>query len=153
MTAATPSSTDPRLVTATVRVFVARDPSAVFDYFADLRNEPQYNGQVAGIRKTSPGPIGADTTFEGAHRGFGRVTWRLSEYERPRHVVIEGLVGRGIYRWTSDFEAANGGTWMTGRMEWEPPARWRPVRRLLAAILGWNARRSFRRFSQVLSQT
>jgi hypothetical protein len=152
MTAGTPRSPDSRLVTAEVRVFVAREARTVFDFFADLRNEPQYNGQVAGIVKTSPGPIGPNTAFEGSHRGLGRVTWRLSEYERPRHVVIEGLVGQGVYRWTSDFEAGEGGTWMTGRMEWQPPARWRPLRRLLAAILKWNARRSFRRFAQVLQQ-
>jgi Polyketide cyclase / dehydrase and lipid transport len=153
MTAGTPGTPDPRLITAAVRVFVARAPDMAFDFFADLRNEPQYNGQVAGISKTSPGPIGPNTTFEGSHRGFGRVTWRISEYERPRHVVIEGLVGQGVYRWTSDFEAGEGGTWMTGRMEWQPPARWRPLRRLLAAILSWNARRSFRRFAHVVQQT
>jgi hypothetical protein len=145
-------SPDPRLVTADVRVFIAREPDTVFDFFADLRNEPQYNGQVAGIVKTSAGPIGPDTTFEGSHRGFGRVSWRLSQYERPKHVVIEGLVGQGIYRWTSDFEAAEGGTWMRGRMEWQPPASWRPFRRLLALILKWNARRSFHRFAHVLQQ-
>ena len=76
------------VVTAHVRVFVARDPEVVFDYFADLRNEPQYNAQVSEITKSSPGPIGQDTTFEGVHSGFGRVTWRLSEFTRPRHVVI-----------------------------------------------------------------
>jgi hypothetical protein len=150
MTAGLSGSPDPRLVTAEVRVFIAREPDPVFDFFADLRNEPQYNGQVAGVVKTSPGPIGPNTTFEGSHRGFGRVTWRLSEYERPRHVVIEGVVGRGVYRWTGDFESAEGGTSMTGRMEWLPPARWRPFRRMLAAILRWNARRSFRRFAEAL---
>ena len=53
-------------VTAGVRVFVHREPEVVFDYFADLRNEPTYNGQVSAIRKTSDGPIGLNTTFEGS---------------------------------------------------------------------------------------
>ena len=110
-----------------MRVFIPRECDVVFDFFADLRNEPQYNRQVSGIRKTSPGPIGQNTTFEGSHRGLGPVTWRLSEYERPKHVVIEGGVGQGAYRWTSDFEPADHGTWMTGRMEWQPPPRWRPL--------------------------
>jgi len=152
MTTDARESPDPRLVTAEVRVFIARQPDRAFDFLADLRNEPQYNGQVAGIRKTSPGPIGPNTTFEGAHRGFGRVTWRLSEYERPKHLIVEGVVGQGVYRWTSDFEAAEGGTSMTGRMEWQPPARWQPLRPLLRAILEWNAQRSFRRFAQVLER-
>ena len=143
----------PRPVSAGVRIFIARDPEVVFDYFADLRNEPQYNQQVSGITKTSPGPVGQDTTFEGSHVGLGPVTWRLDEYERPKHVVIEGQVGQGAYRWTSDFETAKGGTWMNGRMEWQPPPRWRPFRRLLGVVLGWNARRSFRRMAAVLQES
>ena len=137
-------------VTARVRTFISREPEAVFDYFADLRNEPDYNQQVSGIRKTSPGPIGQNTLFEGSHRGLGRVTWRLTEYERPRHVTIEGGVGQGAYRWTSDFEPAEGGTWMTGTMEWQPTPRWRRFKPVLGLILHLNARRSFRRMAQVL---
>jgi len=81
-------------VTARVRVFIPRQREEVFDYFTDLRNEPQYNRQVSRIRKTSPGPIGVDTTFEGSHMGLGRVSWRLAEFKRPEHVLIEGGVGR-----------------------------------------------------------
>jgi len=137
-------------VATRVRIFIPREPGRVFDYLADLRNEPNYNRQVSGICKTSPGPIGQDTTFEGSHRGFGRVTWRLSEYDRPKHVAIEGGVGQGAYRWISDFEPAGGGTWMTGTMEWQPTPRWRPFRWLLGVILHMNARRSFRRMARVL---
>lgn len=138
------------VISADIELHVARDPEAVFDYFVDLRNEPQYNGQVSGIRKTSPGPIGPETTFEGRHRGFGSVTWRLSEYDRPRHAVIEGEIGGGTYRWSSDLAAIPGGTRMKGHMEWRSPSRWGPLRPLLAAILAWNARRSFRRMATVL---
>lgn len=150
MTTSAPGSSEPRPVTARVRVFIARAPEVVFDYFADLRNEPQYNRQVGAITKTSPGPIGPNTTFEGTHAGFGQVTWRLAEYERPSHVVVEGIVGQGAYRWTSDFEAGDGGTWMTGRMEWQPPPRWRLFRPVLTVVLQWNARRSFRHMAEVL---
>jgi hypothetical protein len=52
-----PNSCEPRPVTAQVRIFIAGMPEVVFDYFADLRNEPQYNRQVSGITKTSPGPV------------------------------------------------------------------------------------------------
>jgi hypothetical protein len=142
----------PDPIVALVQVFIARKPGAVFDYFSDLRNEPQYNSDVREIMKTSPGGIGQGTTFEGLHRGFGSVTWRLSEYRRPAHVVIEGRIGRGAYRWESDFEEARGGTRMAGRMEWQPPARWRPFRFLLGPFLRWNARRSFRRLANVLGR-
>ena len=140
----------PAPVVARVRIFIPRTPEEVFDFFADLRNEPQYNAQVSGVRKTSPGPIGRDTTFAGSHVGLGKVTWRLSDYDRPKHIVVEGGVGQGAYRWTSDFEAADGGTWMTGGMEWQPSRNWGPFRSLLRAILQLNARRSFRRMGAVL---
>jgi hypothetical protein len=148
----TDRSSQPAPIAARVRIFIPRKREKVFDYFTDLRNEPQYNRQVSGIRKTSPGPVGRNTTFEGSHFGLGRVTWRLSEYERPKHVVIEGDVGQGAYRWTGDFEPTEGGTWMTGGMEWQPPASWRPFRRLLEPILRLNARNSFRRMAQVLQR-
>ena len=148
-TAATPDPGAP--LTAGVRVFIPRSPEAVFDFFADLRNEPRYNGQVSDIRKTSVGPIGLGTTFEGSHVGLGQVSWRLAEYERPRRVVIEGGVGQGSYRWTSDLSAAAGGTWLQGTMEWQPPRGWRMFRRLLEAILQVNARRSFGRMAKLLA--
>jgi hypothetical protein len=88
---------------------------------SDLRNEPQYNSQVSRITKTSEGRIGEGTTFAGSHMGFDKVTWQLSEYRRPEHLVIEGTVGHGAYRWTSDFEGSGDGTVMIGRMEWRPP--------------------------------
>jgi hypothetical protein len=145
-----PGPTESPPVVATVRVFIRRPAETVFDYFADLRNEPQYNPEVSRIAKTSPGPIRRHTTFEGSHLGLGRVTWRLAEYERPRHLAIDGRVGTGTYRWTSDFEPAAGGTSMIGRMEWNVPRSWRLLRPLLAAALGWNARRSFRRMAQIV---
>lgn len=147
--------TTPRLshpVTAGVRVFIPRPADVAFDYFADLRNEPEYNPQVSGITLTSPEPVGPGSTFTGTHRGFGPVSWRLAEYDRPQHLAIEGHVGRGAYRWTSDFEPDQDGTWMQGRMEWSPPPAWRPLRPLLSVILQLNARRSFRRMAEVLAR-
>jgi hypothetical protein len=91
------ATTNSAPIVARVRIFIAREPQAVFDYFADLRNEPQYNSNVSAIQKISPGKIGHGSTFEGLHRGLGRVTWKLAEYERPTHVAmrvasVEGLI-------------------------------------------------------------
>ena len=61
----------------------------------------------------------------------------------PDGAVVEGRVGEGVYGWRSDYEAAAGGTGMTGRMGWQPPVRWRVFRPLLAPILaGTPAARS-----------
>ena len=52
---------------------IARSPEAAFDFFADLRNEPEWNhGHVRDVRMTSAPPIGQGTTFEGRHPAFRR---------------------------------------------------------------------------------
>ena len=77
----------------------------------------------------------------------------IPTYDRPRHVAIDGGVGAGSYRWVGDFEAGPDGTWMTGRMDWRPPRRWRRLGPVLQRILQWNADRSFRRMARVLEGT
>ncbi|MBK6754397.1 MAG: SRPBCC family protein [Flavobacteriales bacterium] len=76
-------SASPAIISADVSVHIRCDPRIVFNYFADPRNEPEYNSLVSDVTKTSPGPIGMGTTFAGRHRGFGPVTWRLVTFE-PR---------------------------------------------------------------------
>ena len=123
---------------------IARSPEAAFDFFADLRNEPEWNhGHVRDVRMTSAPPIGQGTTFEGRHPGFGTATWRLVEYERPRHLVIEGFVGKAPYRYVGDFESVDGGTLFRGRVEWEPRGIWRALGPLLHPLLRFRVRRSF----------
>ncbi len=138
-------------ITAQVDVFVPRPPEVVFEYFADLRHEPEYNSKVHDIRKTTSGPLARGTRFEGLHDGLGPVTWTLVEFDAPRHVAIEGKVGVGTYRWVSDFEPARegSGTQMHGRMEWSPGRALRFFSVLLRPLLALAAGRSFRRFAEV----
>ena len=65
-------------ITAQVDVFIPRPPEAVFEYFADLRHEPEYNPEVRDIRKTTEGPLARGTRFEGQHDGLGPVSWESS---------------------------------------------------------------------------
>ena len=140
------------MISTSVRLHTARRPEDVFTFFVDLRNEPSQNPEVRNIRKTSPGAIGPGTTFEGEHVGFGRVSWRLREFEPPRHVVIEGEVGGSPYRWTGDFLASGDGTDMVGRMEWHPRGLWRAIGPVARVLLALNARLAFRRFKAALER-
>lgn len=141
------------MISTTVRLHIARSPEDAFTFFTDLRNEPTYNPEVRNVRKTSPGPIGAGTTFEGDHVGFGRVSWRLREFEPPRHVLIEGEVGGSPYRWIGDFSASGNGTEMLGSMQWHPRGVWRVIAPLARVLLAINARLAFRRFKFALEST
>jgi hypothetical protein len=123
---------------------IARSPEAAFDFFADLRNEPEWNhAHVHDVRMTSLPPIGQGTTFEGRHPGFGTATWQLVEYDRPRHLVIEGFVGKAPYRYVGDFDSLDGETLFRGRVEWSPRGIWRALGPLLHPLLKLRVRRSF----------
>jgi hypothetical protein len=114
-----------------------------------LRNEAVWNrGHVRDMVMTSPPPIGRGTTFEGTHIGFGRATWELVEYERPRHLVVRGLVGRGTYSYEADLEPATGGCELRGRIVWRPVgivAFFGPLLRPLLCFQAWRSFRHLRR--------
>jgi len=62
-------------IVAEAEVLIECMPDSVFAYFADLRNEPEWNqGHVEAVVMTSPEPIGPGTTFEGRHSAFGKAT-------------------------------------------------------------------------------
>ena len=141
-------------VSAAREIFIRRRPEDVFAYFADLRHEPEWNrGHVRGVIMTSRGPIGLGTTFEGHHPGFGKATWRLVDFDPPRHLEIEGTVGHAPYRYAGDLEPAPGGTRFRGCVRWEPRGAWRLLGPLAGAVLNVQARRSFGNLRDVLERT
>lgn len=140
-------------ITAEVDVFIPRPPEVVFEYFADLRHQPEHNPQVHDIHQTTAGPLALGTRFEGQLAGFGSASWTLVEFDAPRHLAIEGRVGSGTYRWVSDLEAVGegSGTTLHGRMEWTPGLLVRLFSPVLGALLHLTARRSLGRLAEVLT--
>jgi hypothetical protein len=131
-------------ISAAHTTIIERSPEDVFDYFADLRNEPAWNrGHVQNVVLTSAGPVGLGSSFEGDHPGFGKATWRITEYDRPRHVVIEGLAGKSPYRYVGDFEPHDAGTLFTGRTELDPGGWTAALGALMGPVLKVQSRRSF----------
>ena len=71
------------MIRATGRVSVDRPAEEVFDFVADLENEPEFNPDASNIRKTTDGPIGLGTTYEEDVKPLGHFVVRIHEYERP----------------------------------------------------------------------
>lgn len=131
---------------AQVRVCIDRPREFVFAYFADLRNEPVWNrGHVQDVVMTSTGAVGLGSTFEGRQPGFGKATWRITAFEPPKHIAIEGLSGSAPYRYIGDLEPHGASTISKGRIEWEPSGPWLLMGPALSWILKLQAVRSFRR--------
>lgn len=134
-------------IKARATIEIPRPVAEVFAYFADIRNEPDWNhGHVHSIRKVTEGPIGLDTVFLGGHAGFGEASWHVTEYDAPHHVRIDGRVGQGTYSYDGRFTPTPGGTHMEGTVEWRPVGAFARLP-FLRALLRARARRSFRNFA------
>jgi uncharacterized protein YndB with AHSA1/START domain len=72
------------------QVEIARTPEDVFDYLADMRNEPNWLPGAADVHATSDGAIGPRSTFEGTYARAGTVRCVISEYDRPHRLTIHG---------------------------------------------------------------
>jgi hypothetical protein len=139
------------IISAESEIRIEREPEVVFAYFADLRNEPEWNrGHVRNIIMTSSEPIGLGTTFEGKHRGFGNATWRLAEYDPPSHILIDGITGGAPYRYVGNLERDGKATIFRGYIEWAPRGVWRAFGLLLPSILKFQAKRSFKNLRDAL---
>jgi uncharacterized protein YndB with AHSA1/START domain len=110
---------------------VARSPHEVFDFLVDFRNEPQWEPSCRKAEKTSDGPIGKGTTFSASMKGMGRVESEIVEFERPARFAsrdrARGMDGDSEFR----FEAKNGGTQVSGKLQMQPHGLMRLLEPLL----------------------
>ncbi|HEX6868969.1 MAG TPA: SRPBCC family protein [Candidatus Limnocylindrales bacterium] len=68
-------------------------PGAVFDYVADFQSAAEWDPGVAHARRLDAGPLGVGSRYELGVRMGGRVvpmTYRITVFERPSRVVLEG---------------------------------------------------------------
>ncbi len=77
------------------QIEIGRTPQEIFDYLADVRNEPQWLPGASDIVLTSDGDVGPGSTFRGTYARAGSVSCTLVRYEPPQHLTIHGE-GRGM---------------------------------------------------------
>jgi hypothetical protein len=71
------------VITASWQITIARSPEEVFDFVADLNNEPKFNPDASNVVRTSPAEIGLGMTYTEDIRRVGAYTTTIDEYERP----------------------------------------------------------------------
>jgi hypothetical protein len=72
------------MVEARWQIRIARPAEDVFDFLADLRNEPRFNPDVSNIEQVTPGPIGLGTTYTEDFRRIGSYRTTIDRFERPK---------------------------------------------------------------------
>jgi uncharacterized protein YndB with AHSA1/START domain len=71
------------VIRASWQTRIARPPEEVFDYLADLDNEPEWNPDASNVTRISPGPVGLGTVWEEDFARVGHYVTTIEAYERP----------------------------------------------------------------------
>lgn len=68
-------------------------PEKAFDYLADFSTTAEWDPGVVAAERLTPGPIGVGTRFRVVVSFLGRTLefeYEITEYERPRRLVLRG---------------------------------------------------------------
>jgi carbon monoxide dehydrogenase subunit G len=76
------------VIEAHATLLIDRSLEDVFDYLSDARNEPAWLPGAERVEKTSDGPVGLGTTFDGTYARAGRAELTLVTFERPTAVTF-----------------------------------------------------------------
>ena len=82
------------MIVADWQVRIERSAEEVFDFVADLHNEPQFNPDASNIVQVSDGPIGRGTVFEEDFKRVGRYVTTIVVYERPTELAFDARNSR-----------------------------------------------------------
>jgi len=124
---------------ARVEMRIDCPPEVAFDYYADIRNELQWNPDARRVEKLTPGDIGPGTQFEADYRGLGAFTMEWVACERPQRLQSLGRNGSMELGSVNTLTPVEGGTlWVA-----EGYAHPRGLFRLLEPIMGRMIERQF----------
>lgn len=90
----------------------AMDPAALFDYMAEFSNAAEWDPGTVSARRLGEGPVGLGSRFELIVRFAGRESpfvYEITEYERPRRVVLVAETGAARVTDTMSIAAGSGG--------------------------------------------
>jgi carbon monoxide dehydrogenase subunit G len=127
------------MITAEAELQINRPLEEVFDFWADVRNENDWNPGSQGWEKTSPGPVGLGTTFTGEVKGMGAMTMQNTEYQRPFRVIHRGSAKSFDFASTLIFEPSASGTRVRATGQVEP----RGLFKLMAPLMGVMMKKQF----------
>jgi hypothetical protein len=71
------------VIAASWAVTIDRRPEDVFDFVADLHNEPRFNPDASNVVKTSDGNIGLGTIYAQDVKRVGSYTTTIDRFARP----------------------------------------------------------------------
>jgi Polyketide cyclase / dehydrase and lipid transport len=71
------------------QIRIERSADEIFDFVADLHNEPQFNPDASNIVRKTDGPIGRGTVYEEDFKRIGHYVTTIDVYDRPHRVGFD----------------------------------------------------------------
>ena len=134
------------------QISIARPPAEVFDYIADVRNDPSWHTDVLEVRSSTE-VVGMGTTFDVRVKpsmGVSEGSMTVSRFEPGRLVEFRGQMGKMAPTVTNICEPDGKGTRVTRRVELEPPGVMRLMSPLIAGKIGKDNEKFLANLERVL---
>jgi carbon monoxide dehydrogenase subunit G len=132
------------------QVEIAKPPEDVFDYLADMRNEPKWLPGASDVRLVSEGAVGPGSKFEGTYARAGTVHCTVSEYERPNRLTIHGEAKGMSFDDTIALEATGGGTRLAAVMRTQPKGLFKLVAPMMGRVIDKQFQSNWEKLRTVL---
>ena len=75
-------------------IWIERSPQVIWNYLADVSNEPQWREIMIAARWVSEPPYGVGSTGLNVVKGVGDWPWKVMEWEEPHSVIWVVTGGR-----------------------------------------------------------
>ena len=103
------------------RIWIAREPDAVFDHLTDLQRELEWNDKLLAVELLTDEPLQAGSRYRVRFAGpVGESMITYHEVDRPSHWRTSSSSPRLRVRLTGSIESADGGSEVTLRTTLQP---------------------------------
>lgn len=114
---------------------IARSAQLVFDYLADMRNEPRWLPGASDVKRTSEGVIGQGSTFAGTYARAGTVACELVVFDRPHALTIHGEAKGMSFDDEIVLREVDGRTELTATMRTTPKGLFKLVAPMMGRVI------------------
>ena len=123
------------MIRANGQIHISRPPDQVFDFLADLTNEPKFNPDATDIVKITDGPVGLGTVYTENVKPLGYFEVHVHEFDRPRLLGYDAKNKRADVKVLFHFEPVAEGTAMRADLEMQPKGAFKLMTPLLRPMM------------------
>lgn len=135
-------------------VHINRPASVVFDYLADMSNNPRWQGGMKSCEWTSDPPVGVGSTYEQEAIFLGRKilsSFKVTEFVPGSVIHIVSAGGTMDIDVTRTVEVqADGTAFVTAVVKGKPPGLMRFAAPLMKVMVGSRVRKDYKNLKEIL---